>query len=362
MDLTVDSRRTLALVLGVALTACGGPLPAKRKTVDAPPGGVLLRGAGATFPALLFKQWFGAYQQGHPAVAIAYDSVGSSEGIRRFTGKGVDHENTVDFGASDSAMTDEQIAAVGRGVLMVPVTAGSVVLAYNLPDLVGDLRLSRKAYEGIFLGTLKQWNDPLIARANPGAGLPALTIETVVRQDGSGTTFALTKHLDAISEAWRDRHGAASLVDWPGKPMRAVGNEGVAVRIGHSIGSIGYLSYGSARQAGLRMALLENRDGAFIAPTAESGAATLAAAELPENLRVFLPDPLGRGSYPIVTFSWALLYRNYEDQSKAAAIRELFGWALSKGQDVSSEVGYIPLPPAVRDKALAALQAVAPGD
>jgi phosphate transport system substrate-binding protein len=361
MELTITCRRTLGLLVVVLAGGCGGPQPAKRPTVEAPAGGVLLRGAGATFPALLFKQWFGVYQKEHPRVAIAYDGVGSSEGIRRFTGKNVGEEGLVDFGASDAAMTDEQIAAVPRGVLLLPVTAGSVVLAYNLPELGGELRLSRKAYAGIFLGTVTSWNDPLIARANPGAKLPGLTIETVVRQEGSGTTFAFTKHLDAISETWRSRHGAASLVDWPGKPMRAMGNEGVAGRIGHSVGSIGYLSYGAARQVGLRMALLENREGAFVAPTTESATAALAAADLPENLRVFLPDPSGLGSYPIVTFSWALLYRDYGDQAKAAAIRELFGWALSKGQAFGSDAGYIPLPPAVSKKGLTAVQAVAPG-
>jgi phosphate transport system substrate-binding protein len=293
----------LALAALVGLAACGGPQPAKRPTVEAPPGGMLLRGAGATFPALLFKKWFAVYQQQHPKVAIAYDPVGSSEGIRRFTGKDVDAESKVDFGASDAAMTDEQLAAVRRSVLLLPVTAGSVVLAYNLPELGAELRLSRKAYLGIFLGTVKTWDDPLIAAANPGARLPELTIETVVRQDGSGTTFAFTKHLDAISESWRSQHGAATLVEWPGHPMRAAGNEGVAGLIGHAIGSIGYLNYGAARQAGLRMALLENREGAFVAPTPESATAALAAAELPENLRAFLPDPAGVASYPIVTFS-----------------------------------------------------------
>jgi phosphate transport system substrate-binding protein len=362
MDLTLVSRCALALALLVGGSACGGQRPAKRPTVEAPPGGVLLRGAGATFPAPLFKQWFEVYGKEHPQVAIAYEGVGSSEGIRRFTGKNVDDESRVDFGASDASMTDEQMAAVPRGVLLVPVTAGSVVLAYNLPELGGELRLSRKAYAGIFLGTVTAWNDPLIVRANPGVKLPGLTIEPVVRQEGSGTTFAFTKHLDAISETWRSRHGAASLVDWPGKPMRAMGNEGVAGRIGHAVGSIGYLSYGAARQVGLQMALLENREGAFVAPTTETATAALAAAELPENLRAFLPDPSGHASYPIVTFSWALLYREYGDQAKAAAIRELFGWALSKGQAFGRDLGYIPLPPAVSEKGLAAVRAVAPGD
>jgi phosphate transport system substrate-binding protein len=272
----------------------------------------------------------------------------------------VEEEDRVDFGASDAAMTDEQIAAVPGGVVLVPVTAGSVVLGYNLPDLGGDLRLSRKAYAGIFLGTVKNWKDPLIARANPGRKLPDLTIETVVRQEGSGTTFAFTKHLDAINETWRSEHGAATLVDWPSRPMRALGNEGVAGRIGHAVGSIGYLSYGAAQAVSLQMALLENREGAFVAPTTQTGAAALAAAELPENLRVFVPDPAGVDSYPIVTFSWALIYRDHGDPLRGTAVRDLFGWGLTKGQAFSTDRGYIPLPPAVSDKARSALGVAQP--
>jgi phosphate transport system substrate-binding protein len=347
----------MAVVALGGLHACAGPVTGKSAAVQAPPGGLVLKGAGATFPSLLFKEWFAEYPKEHPKIGIAYAAVGSGEGIRRFTGKDVDESDKVDFGASDAAMTDEQIAAVPEGVVMLPVTAGSVVLGYNLPDLEGPLCLSRKAYAGIFLGTIKTWDDPLIAKDNPGSKLPKLTIVTVVRQDGSGTTYAFTKHLDAISETWRSQHGASTLVDWPGNAMRAAGNEGVAGRIQHSVGSIGYLNYGSARQVGLRMAVVENREGAFVEPTSENAAASLAAAELPENLRLFMPDPVGPQSYPIVTFSWALVHRAYEDRAKAAAIHDLFRWALTEGQAYGADKGYIPLPARVSAKALAALDA-----
>src|SRR5262245_44933442 len=212
--------RLLALACAVALAGCSGSAPPKpTPKLEAPPGGLLLKGAGATFPLLLYKEWFRAYQQEHSKVAVAYDPVGSGEGIRRFLEKGVEEESRVDFGASDAALTDEQIAAVPKGALMLPVTAGSVVLAYNLPDVEGTLRLSRKAYEGIFLGEVKTWNDPMITSANPGVPLPRLTIVLAVRQDASGTTFAFTKHLDAVSERWRSLHGAATLVDWPGNAI-----------------------------------------------------------------------------------------------------------------------------------------------
>src|SRR5208283_3066835 len=184
----------------------------------------------------------------NPNAYITYDVVGSGEGVRRFIGKNVKDEDKVDFGASDAAMTDAEIALVDQGVLMVPITAGGVVLAYNLPGFEGDLKLSRKAYTGIFLGEITNWKDKLIAESNPGVKLPDLTIATVVRQDGSGTTYAFTKHLDAINGTWRSRYGAATLVDWPGNAMRAKGNEGVAGLIQHSNGSIGYVSYEFARR------------------------------------------------------------------------------------------------------------------
>ena len=354
-------RVDVAVVLAASLVM-GGCSSSDRGTVEAkaPAGGVLLKGAGATFPSLLYQRWFTTYEASHPTAAIAYDAVGSGEGIRRFSGTNVKPEETVDFGASDAAMSDEQMAHVRAGVLLLPVTAGSVVLAYNLPGFEGELRLSRKAYAGIFLGEIKSWNDRVIAAANPKAKLPKLTIATVVRQDGSGTTYAFTKHLDAISEKWRGRYGAATLVNWPGNAMRAKGNEGVAGLINHSDGSIGYVSYEFARKIGLRIATLENKDGAFVRPSAQTATAALASAQLPDNLRVFVPDPSGRDSYPIVTLTWILLRKDYADAGKARAIRDLFEWCLRDGQKYAPELNYIPLPPEVVARALPALAAIKP--
>ena len=207
-------------------------------------------------------------------------------------------------------------------MLLLPATAGSVVLAYNLPGFDGELRLSRRAYAGIFLGEITNWNDKLIAASNPGVKLPKLTIATIVRRDGSGTTFAFTKHMDAISETWRSRYGAATLVDWPGNAMRALGNEGVAARIQQSNGSIGYVNYEFARKLGLRVATLENKEGNFVKPSVESCTAALASARLPNNMRLFVPDPAGHGSYPIVTMTWILLHKDYGNAAKAKAIRD----------------------------------------
>ena len=344
----------LLAVVSTLAAACTGTTASGGKAL-APPGTAVLRGAGATFPALLYKKWFAAYQEAHPEIAVSYDVVGSGEGVRRFIGRGVTDEDKVDFGASDSAMTDEQLAALPEGARMVPVTAGSLVLAYNIPGLKAGLRLSRKAYAGIFLGEVTDWSDPLIARANPGVALPRLAIALVVRSDSSGTTYAFTNHLAAMSDKWRSRYGVATMVGWPGTPMRASGNEGVAGRIKLSTGSIGYVNYGSAQQAGLPMAILENKAGEFVEPTAKSAADAIASTTLPENLRAFVTDPDGRESYPIVTLTWILLHTRYDDTSKAETLADLLRWCLSDGQKHASALRYVPLPGPVAERSLAAL-------
>lgn len=346
----------LALISG--FNACshgdGKALP------SVPPGGVLLLGAGATFPAPLYQKWFGEYQQAHPKTVISYDSVGSGEGIRRFLGRNLKDETRVDFGASDAALQDSDIEQASDGVEMLPMTAGGVALAYNLPDVAETLKLSRRAYAGIFLGEIKSWNDPLIAAANPGVKLPKLTIVTVVREDASGTTFAFTKNLDAISDKWRSEYGPSTLINWPGNAMRAKGNEGVAGMLYHSVGAVGYVGYEFAHRYGLQIARLENKAGNYVTPNEESLRDALASAEMPENLRAYVPDPAGPKSYPIATFTWILLRRKYEDASKAGALRDLFTWTLSQGQQYASALGYVPLPDEVGGKALAALQTIKP--
>ena len=355
--------RAAALLVcsGLALCACSvGAVPAKSNAQPkpaVPPGGILLQGAGATFPAMLYTEWFRRYQGTHPTSVIAYDAVGSGEGIRRFIGRSATEDERVDFGASDAAMRDDEIAMVTKGALLLPLTAGSVALAYNLPG-VPALKLSRQAYAGIFLGQIKTWNDPLIARANPGLKLPNLTIATVVRQDGSGTTFAFTKHLDAINDGWRAQYGAATLVDWPGTAMRASGNEGVAARIKESTGSIGYVGYEFAIRAGLTTASLQNRAGNYVQPGPESSAAALADAQLPDNMRLYVPDPERNNAYPIVTLTWVLLYRHYDDMRKAEALNEVFKWCLTDGQQDVASLGYTPLPPQIQRRSLAALDAM----
>jgi len=319
-----------------------------------------LRGAGATFPSLLYRRWFSAYHGINQGTYVTYEAVGSSEGVRRFIGKSIPVEQSVDFAASDAAMSDAEIARADNNVLMIPATAGCVVLAYNLPGYTGELRLSRRTYTAIFEGDIKDWSDPQIARDNPGVKFPHLTITTVVRQDGSGTTFAFTRNLDTISDKWRSRYGPATLVDWPGNAMRATGNQGVAGLIEESNGSIGYVGYEFARRIGLNFASLENKDAKYVKPSEQSCAKALATAVVPENLRMFVPDPPGPDSYPLVTFSWILLHKSYRDASTADEVRKVLQWSLQDGQRYASELGYVALPSEVATKALAAIDTIGP--
>ena len=349
---------TFVVLMG-GINGCS-PKDMKEEKPKAPRGSIILRGAGATFPAWLYERWFEVYQNDHPKTIISYERIGSGEGTRRFIGLNVKEKDRVDFGASDAAMNDEDIDQVPNGMVLLPMTAGGVVLAYNLPDLEGDLKLSRKAYAGIFLGEIKNWNDPAIAITNPGLKLPQIPIATVVRQDKSGTTYAFMKHLDAISEKWRAQHGPTTLLSWPGNSLWAKGDEGVATLIKQSIGSLGYVSYAFASRLGLKLAVLENKEGKFVKPTEQSCAAALATAEMPENLRIFVPDPSGLDAYPIVTFSWILLYKDYPDTEKATSMRDLFQWCLLDGQNYATKLGYVPLPTSITEKALAALNTVGP--
>ena len=371
-------RKGAALVVLIGLLAAAGALglllgcseskpPANAEAAEAtaqeqiPSGSLLIRGAGATFPSVLYKRWFTVYHDSHPDTYVKYAAVGSGEGIRRFVGKNIAEDERVDFGASDAAMSDAQLAETNNSVLMVPATGGCVVLAYNLPGFSGELKLSRRAYAGIFLGEITNWNDPLIAQSNPGVKLPKLTITTVVRQDSSGTTFAFTRNLDSISNRWRTEFGPAMLVNWPGNAMRAKGNEGVAGLIEKSVGSIGYVGYEFARRIGLDTAAIENKEGKFVKASEQSCTAALATASLPENLRAFVPDPPGADSYPLVTFSWILLHKNYRSSQTAAALQKLFQWSLQDGQRYATELGYVPLPSSVVQKSLAAVGTISPG-
>lgn len=310
-----------------------------------------LSGAGASFPAPLYQRWAADYNKVNSGVQVNYQSVGSGAGVKQFTA------GTVDFGASDAAMTDEEIAKVSQGVVMIPATAGSIVIAYNLPD-VKDLKLSREALAGIFLGKITKWNDPIIAKDNAGAKLPSTSISVAKRSDGSGTTFVFSKHLAAISSEFKDDVGVDKSTDaWP-VGVGGKGNEGVTALVKQTPGTVGYVEYGYAEHNGLAMASLQNKSGNFVKPTPESGAATLASVELPANLRIWPDDPAGAQDYPIATFTWVLLYKKYSNPDKLKALKDFITYGLTDGQKVAPELGYIPLPAPVVEKCKAALATV----
>jgi phosphate transport system substrate-binding protein len=253
-------------------------------------------------------------------------------------------------------MSDEEMARSPRGAVLVPATAGSVVLAYNLPG-VTELKLSRAALAGIFLGTIKKWNDPAIAAANPGLTLPATPINVAYRSDGSGTTYVFTQHLAAISPEFDDQVGFDKSVTFP-VGIGGKGNEGVTALIKQTPGTIGYVEYGFAEQNKIPMAAIENKSGNFVAPTAASGAAALASVELPENLRAWPVDTAAPDGYPISSFTWLLLYKKYDDPAKLKALKDFVTYALTEGQTLATSLGYIPLPESVVAKANAALGTV----
>ncbi len=310
-----------------------------------------LSGAGASFPAPLYQRWAKDFGTANPKIQVNYQSVGSGAGVKQFT------QGTVDFGASDAAMKDEEIAKVSQGVVMIPAAAGSIVIAFNLPG-VTELKLTREALAGIFLGTVTKWNDPAIAKANEGAKLPDMPISVAKRSDGSGTTFVFSKHLAAISPKFAEECGVDKSTDaWP-VGVGGKGNEGVTALIKQAPGTVGYVEYGFAEHNGLAMASLQNKSGNFIKPTPESGASTLAHVELPANLRIWPEDPTGADDYPIATFTWLLLYKKYPDAAKLKALKEFVTYGLTEGQKVAPELGYIPLPAPVVEKCKAALATI----
>lgn len=343
--------RRLWLGLAIALWIVGcqpQPVPESQTVTSDNSIPVFLNGAGATFPAPLYQRWFREYGREHPNIQINYQPIGSGAGIQQILNQ------TVDFGGSDIAMTDEEMAAVERGVVLLPVTAGSVAIAYNLPDIKSGLRLSRPVYTDIFLGKITRWNDPELARLNPDLTLPDLPIVLIHRSDASGTTATLTQHLAAISPTWQEQVGGGLSVPW----VAGVGvksNSGVSAQIQQAEGAIGYVEYSYARELGLSIAALENRAGNYVEPNVENAIAALNSVELPENLRVFVPDPDGVDAYPIVTYSWLLIYQQYEDDNKGQALQDMVRWCLQQGQTFSAELGYVPLPEAIVDRVEASL-------
>jgi phosphate transport system substrate-binding protein len=349
----MQRRVSLSLVgcgMVLLLSGCGG---AESGPVSAGATGasVKLQGAGASFPAPLYNKWFKAYSAAHQNVLVDYQSVGSGGGVKSVI------DRTVDFGASDAAMKTEDMAKVPDGVQLFPMTAGSIVLAYNLPG-VDHLKLSRKAYGGIFVGTIKRWNDAAIVEANSGVKLPDLPINVVVRADSSGTSFVFSQHLAAISPDFSKNVGANTMPNWS-VGTKSKGNEGVTAGVMTTPGSIGYVEYGYAKSQKMSTAALENKSGAFVEASTASGQAALATAAMPEDMIAWAPDPEAADAYPIVTYTWLICYKKYPDATKRLAMQDLVRFGLTEGQKDAEALGYIPLPANVVEKATAAVARLA---
>jgi phosphate transport system substrate-binding protein len=282
---------------------------------------------------------------------LSYDSVGSGAGVEQFLA------GSVDIGTSDAPLRTEEAEQVDGALAQLPITGGMIAIAYNLPGFPGPLNLPRDVYTEIFLGNTFRWDDPRIADANPGLKLPHKLIQVVGRRDSSGTTFAFTNHLAAISEQWADGPGVGKRIDWPGGAMEARGNEGVAQRIKVTEGSIGYVEAGFAERLGLSIAWLENQAGGFVLPNIETGRRGLANGSdtPPSDLTRTVPDPQGARSYPIVTYTWALVRAAYDTPAKTAAVHDLVRWILTDGQQFAESLRYVALPEGMVQAALAQL-------
>lgn len=311
----------------------------------------VITGSGATFPAPLYQRWASDFKKVNADILVNYQSIGSGAGVTQFL------QGVTDFGASDTAMKDEEISHAGQNVVMIPAAAGSIVLAYNVPGIRTGLRLSRAAYIGILVGGITKWNDPAIAKANPGVNLPSVPITVISRSDGSGTTAVFTGHCSEVSADFKEKVGSGKAVTWP-VGVAGKGNEGVTALIKQTPGAIGYVEYGFAAYNNLAMAALENNAQNFISPSIESCAATLASVKLPGDLRAFILDPKGPDDYPVVTFTWVLVKKTYADAAKAAGVKAFVTYGLTTGQAAAPQLGYVALPPEVVTKALAALEAV----
>lgn len=345
----------VGIVGAIALTCCNSSPPeivAPSDTgIESTP--VALNGAGATFPAILYQRWFQEYNRRHPEVQINFQPIGSGAGIQQLVAE------TVDFAASDVAMTDAEIARVDRGVRLVPLTGGSVAIAYNLPEIKSGLRLSREVLTEIFLGKITRWQDPKLVALNPDLELPDLPLFLARRSDSSGTTAALTAHLSAISPEWAETVGEGLSVAWP-SGIGVKSNAGVSAQIQQAPGAIGYVESAYAEQLELSVAALENQAGAYVQPSVTSTAAALAEVEFPENLRAFVPDPSGPEAYPISTYTWLLVYNTYPEPAQAATLESILTWTLTEGQNFSPDLGYVPLPEETVERALAAIADLSP--
>ncbi len=336
----------IVLVIAFTVASCKKTPPLTAQQDQAQPAAtdsvVNLNGAGATFPYPLYSKWFAIYGETHQHARINYQSIGSGGGIKQL------QANTVDFGASDAPLSDEELKMMPAPVVQLPMVAGAVVLAYNLPGISDRVKLTPEVVAGIFLGAITTWSDSRIASVNPTLKLPNLAIAVAHRSDGSGTTYIFTHYLAAVSNTWASRVGSGKSVNWPAG-IGGKGNEGVAGLLKQTPGSIGYVELAYAEQNALPYAAIRNQTGTFVTPSIAStkAAANGAAEAMRKDARVSIVNAPGKDAYPISGFTYLLLYQQQPDHTKGAELVDFLWWAIHDGQQHAAPLLYAPLPAAV---------------
>ncbi len=333
-------RRIALLVTCLALS-----LPIMAQTTQ-------LNGAGATFPYPMYSKWFSEYNKLHPNVQINYQSIGSGGGIRQVL------NGTVDFGASDGPMTDEQLKEAKVKILHIPTVMGADVPAYNVPGVSGELKFTPQALADIFLGKITTWNDPALVKSNPGVSLPNEQIIVVHRSDGSGTTYIWTDYLSKVSKDWESAVGKGTSVKWP-VGLGGKGNEGVAGQIRQLKGSIGYVELIYAVQNNISYGSVQNAAGTFVKASLDGVTEAAGSVKsMPADFRVSITNAPGKTAYPISSFTWLLIPVQSKDAAKGKIINDFLNWMVTDGQKMTSQLSYAPLPESVVTKVKAAIQQV----
>lgn len=311
-----------------------------------------LNGAGATFPNPIYQKWFSEYQKAHPGVQINYQSIGSGGGIRQLSA------GTVDFGASDGPMTDQQLADAKQKIYHLPTVLGAVVPAYNVPGVNGDIKFSGPVLADIFLGKITNWNDKAIAKLNPGVSFPDRAIVIVHRSDGSGTSYIFTDYLSKVSPEWASGPGKATSVKWP-VGLGAKGNEGVAGMIRQMQGALGYVELIYALQNNIAFGSVQNASGNFVkASLASTTAAAASMKTMPADFRVSITNAPGKDAYPIASFTWLLVPAQWKDGGKSKTFTDFLTWMLDDGQGMVEQLNYAPLPKEVAEKERAVIKQI----
>jgi phosphate transport system substrate-binding protein len=311
---------------------------------------LLINGAGATFPYPIYSKWFDEYAKVDPSVRFNYQSIGSGGGQKQITAQ------TVDFGASDGPMSDENLAKTPGKILHLPTVAGADVITYNLPGNP-KLKLNSDAIVNLFLGNITKWNDPKIAALNPGVDLPDLPVIVVHRSDGSGTTYIFVDYLSSISPVWEDTVGKGTSVKWP-VGIGGKGNEGVAGQVKQLSGAVGYVELIYAKQNKMPYADVKNAAGNFITPSLDSITAALATAKIPDDFRFSMVNAPGDKAYPISGATWLLVYQQQKDAAKGKKMVEFLNWALTKGEGMASSLDYASLPEGVQQRVLERIKTI----